>query len=510
MFYFILKRAVTSFFILLAATALMFVLAVNSGDPLHDLAELRNDDRESRIAARTEAMHLDQPIHIRYLLWLQEIGRCIMPGGAQCTLGLDRVGNPVIEQLQSAAGSTFRLVVVATVLAIILGVLIGVVTALRQYSVFDYSITFVAFLLFSMPLFWLSTLLKQYLAIGLNTWLENPTMSYLGIVLLGLVAGVIWMVVVGGDRRRRIQVFAVAAVATWATMLLLLMSGWFKTPGFGPVGILVSAFAIALGVTALFAGFRRHRIVYAALATAAAGFVGYLVTRNIMKDPDWLTIAGLALVTVAVSAAIGHFVGGPYAKQTRQITAVVGLLIGFIVFLDSLLHAYPTLSRKTGGRPIPTTGSSTPNLEGTFWEVNLDYALYLVLPTIAIMLISFAMYTRYTRASQLDVMTQDYIRTARAKGLSERTVVVKHAFRNAMIPITTLMAFDFAGVLGGAVVTESVFGWNGMGKMFTDGLSNVDPNVIMAFFLVTGVAAVTFNMLADIAYAFLDPRISLN
>ncbi len=510
MFYFILKRAVTSFFILLAATALMFVLAINSGDPLHDLAELRNADRESRIAARTEAMHLDQPAYIRYLLWLQEVGRCIIPGGAQCTLGLDRVGNPVIVQLQAAAGSTFRLVVVATVLAIILGVLVGVVTALRQYSVFDYSITFVAFLLFSMPLFWLSTLLKQYLAIGLNTWLANPAMSYLGIVLLGLVAGVIWMVVIGGDRRRRLRVFVVAAIATSLTFLILLETNWFKTPGFGPVGILVSAFAIALGATALFAGFRRRRIVYAALATAAAGFIGYLVTRSVLADPNWLTIAGLAVLTLVVSAAIGHFVGGPYAKQTRQLTAVVGLLIGFIIFLDALLQAYPSLSRKNGGRPIPTTGSSTPNLDGTFWEVNLDYALYLVLPTIAIMLISFATYTRYTRASQLDVMTQDYIRTARAKGLSERTVVVKHAFRNAMIPITTLMAFDFAGVLGGAVVTESVFGWNGMGKMFTDGLNNTDPNVIMAFFLVTAVAAVTFNMLADIAYAFLDPRISLN
>ena len=510
MFYFILKRTVTSFFILLAATALMFVLAVNAGDPLHDLAELRNADRASRIAARTEAMHLDQPVYIRYLLWLQEIGRCVIPGGAQCTLGLDRVGNPVIIQLQSAAGSTFRLVVVATVLAIILGVLVGVVTALRQYSVFDYSITFVAFLLFSMPLFWLSTLLKQYLAIGLNTWLANPAMSYLGLLLMGLIAGVIWMVVIGGDRKRRLQVFGIAAVATSGTFLVLLETNWFKTPGFGPVGILVSAFAVALGVTALFAGFRRRRIVYAALATAAAGFIGYLVTMSIMEDPNWLTIAGLAVVTLAVSAAIGHFVGGPYAKQTRTLTAVIGLLIGFIIFVDALLHAYPSLSQKNGGRPIPTTGSSTPNLEGTFWEVNLDYALYLILPTIAIMLISFAMYTRYTRASQLDVMTQDYIRTARAKGLSERTVVVKHAFRNAMIPITTLMAFDFAGVLGGAVITEAVFGWNGMGKMFTDGLNNVDPNVIMAFFLVTAVAAVTFNMLADIAYAFLDPRISLN
>ena len=510
MFFFILKRAVTSFFVLLAATMLMFVLAVNSGDPLADLIELQSDERAARIAARTEALHLDEPVAVRYLLWLQEVGRCVVPGGAQCTLGLNLAGNPVIEQLQTAIGSTFRLVVVATVIAIILGVAVGLVTALRQYSTFDYSITFVAFLLFSMPLFWLSTLLKQYLAIELNSWLANPQMSYVGILLVGVVAGVVAAVALGGDRRRRLQVFILTTLVISVGFYLLLVSNWFKTPGFGTVGILVTAFGLAVGITAMLAGFRRRRILYAALATAAAGFIGYLLTQPLLQDPNWGTMAVLAAVTLVVSLAIGHFVGGPYAKQTRSLTAVIGVCIGFFICLDALLQAYPSLSRKNGGRPIPTTGSSTPNLKGTFWETNLDYALYLILPTIAIMLISFATYTRYTRASMLDVMNQDYVRTARAKGLSERSVVVKHAFRNAMIPITTLMAFDFAGVLGGAVITEAVFGWSGMGKMFTDGLHDVDPNVIMAFFLVTGVAAVLFNMLADIAYAFLDPRISLN
>ncbi|MCC9146506.1 MULTISPECIES: ABC transporter permease [unclassified Arthrobacter] len=510
MFFFILKRAVTSFFILLAATVLMFLLAVNAGDPLADLIELQGAEREARIAQRTEALHLDQPVAARYLLWLQEVGRCVIPGGAECTLGLNRSGSPVLEQLQTAIGSTFRLVVVATLVAIVLGVAIGLVTALRQYSVFDYSITFVAFLLFSMPLFWLSTLLKQYLAIDLNNWLANPQMSYLGIAAVGLVAGAIGAVAIGGDRRRRLRVFAIAAVATSVTFYLLLITNWFKTPGLGPIGLFVTAFGLALGLTALLAGFRRRRILYAALATAAAGFAGYLITQPLMVDPSWTVIAGLAVLTLLISLGIGHVIGGPYARQARSLTAVIGLGIAFFVFVDALLGAYPSLSRKNGGRAIPTTGSSTPNLQGTFWETNLDYALYLVLPTIAIMLISFATYTRYTRASMLEVMNQDYVRTARAKGLSERSVVVKHAFRNAMIPITTLMAFDFAGVLGGAVITEAVFGWSGMGRMFTDGLHDVDPNVIMAFFLVTGVAAVAFNMLADIAYAFLDPRISLN
>lgn len=510
MFFFILKRAVTSFFILLAATVLMFVLAVNSGDPLAEFFELQSAERDARIAQTTAALHLDQPVAVRYLLWLQEVGRCMIPGGAECTLGLNRSGNPVIEQLQTAIGSTFRLVVIATLIALVLGVGVGLVSALRQYSVFDYSITFVAFLLFSMPLFWLSTLLKQYLAIELNTWLADPQMSYLGIAAIGLIAGVVGAVALGGDRRRRLRVFGIVAVGTSVIFYLLLITNWFKTPGLGPVGLLVTAFGLALGLTALLAGFRRRRVVYAALATAATGFIGYLVTQPLMQDPNWGIIAALAALTAAVSLAIGHFVGGDYSKQARNLTVVIGLAIGFFVFIDALLGAYPSLARKNGGRPIPTTGSSTPNLQGTFWEINLDYVLYLVLPTIAIMLISFATYTRYTRASMLEVMNQDYVRTARAKGLSERSVVVKHAFRNAMIPITTLMAFDFAGVLGGAVITEAVFGWSGMGRMFTDGLHDVDPNVIMAFFLVTGVAAVTFNMLADIAYAFLDPRISLN
>ena len=125
------------------------------------------------------------------------------------------------------------------------------------------------------------------------------------------------------------------------------------------------------------------------------------------------------------------------------------------------------------------------------------------------MLISLAAYTRYSRASMLEVLNQDYIRTARAKGLTNRTVVVRHAFRNALIPLATIVAFDISGIIGGAVVTESVFEWEGMGRLFIDGLREIDPNRVMAFFVVTGVFAVVFNLLADIIYAVLDPRIRL-
>ena len=94
--------------------------------------------------------------------------------------------------------------------------------------------------------------------------------------------------------------------------------------------------------------------------------------------------------------------------------------------------------------------------------------------------------------------------------MTERTVVVRHGFRNALIPITTLMAIDFGGLIGGAIITETVFGWSGMGKLFRDSLALPDPNPVMGFFLVTGTAIVVFNMLADITYGVLDPRIRLS
>ena len=139
-----------------------------------------------------------------------------------------------------------------------------------------------------------------------------------------------------------------------------------------------------------------------------------------------------------------------------------------------------------------------------------DTFSHLVLPTLALMLISLATYSRFSRASMLEVLNQDYIRTARAKGLTERTVVIRHGFRNAMIPLVTVVAIDIGALLGGAVVTETVFEWNAMGRMFTDGLRAVDPNPVMAFFVVVGILTVLANLLADIVYAVLDPRIRIH
>jgi peptide/nickel transport system permease protein len=147
---------------------------------------------------------------------------------------------------------------------------------------------------------------------------------------------------------------------------------------------------------------------------------------------------------------------------------------------------------------------------GSFWVEGIDAFTHLLLPTVALLLIGFAGYTRYARASLLEVLNQDYIRTARAKGLTERTVVMRHAFRNALIPLTTLVAFDFAAVIGGAVITERVFAWSGMGNLFISSLARVDLNPVMGFFLITGTLAIFFNIVADLVYTLLDPRIRVN
>jgi peptide/nickel transport system permease protein len=137
----------------------------------------------------------------------------------------------------------------------------------------------------------------------------------------------------------------------------------------------------------------------------------------------------------------------------------------------------------------------------------LDRAQHLALPVLVLMVASIAQYSRFMRASMLEVVNSDYVRTARAKGLSERSVTMRHAFRNALIPLVTIVALNFGGLLGGAVVTETVFGLDGMGLYFINALNNGDPYPVMAWLMVTATLVIIFNLVADIAYGYLDPRV---
>jgi peptide/nickel transport system permease protein len=136
-----------------------------------------------------------------------------------------------------------------------------------------------------------------------------------------------------------------------------------------------------------------------------------------------------------------------------------------------------------------------------------DRIQHLGLPWMVLMVASIATYSRYMRASMLEVVNSDYVRTARAKGLPERRVTMKHAFRNALIPMVTLVALNFGALLSGAVVTETVFGLDGMGLYFIHALQAGDPYPIMAWLMITATLVIIFNLIADIAYGYLDPRV---
>ena len=140
----------------------------------------------------------------------------------------------------------------------------------------------------------------------------------------------------------------------------------------------------------------------------------------------------------------------------------------------------------------------------------LDYFRHLALPVLTLTVQIIASWSRYQRSSMLDVMSADYIRTARAKGLSQRKVVGKHALRNALIPLMTVMAVDIGALFGGLIITEKIFSWPGMGALFIDSLENGDTNVLLAWLMVAAVFIILFNLLADVLYGTLDPRVRLS
>jgi glutathione transport system permease protein len=156
---------------------------------------------------------------------------------------------------------------------------------------------------------------------------------------------------------------------------------------------------------------------------------------------------------------------------------------------------------------VYTIGDASVPFPAGFGAQVADIVGHMILPTISLALISYAAWSRYQRASMLEVMNSDYVRLARAKGLSRRRVMVKHALRNALIPLTTVTALDLASIISGAVLTESVFQWRGMGDLLLNAIRTDDVYVVMAWLLITATVVIVFNLLADLLYAVLDPRI---
>jgi len=321
---YIVRRILYAIPVLAVSSFLIFVFVSTTTDPLE---AIKMNPRASQNSIRLveHKHHLDRPVVVRYGYWVRDV----FTRQFGTTILTDR---PIFPDIKRVLGNTIQLVIAAELLTLLLAIAIGVYSAIRQYSVFDYSATTLSFLGLAIPTFWLGLIFQ---IIFTNVFLN-------------------W----------HVRIFYVATLSS--------------------------------------------------------------------TDP-------------------GH---------------------GFHFFIDRVQH--------------------------------------LVLPVLTLAIIGIAGYSRFMRASMLEVVNADYVRTARAKGLIERRVILRHAFRNALIPLMTLAAIDFGTFFGGAVITETIYSLDGMGLYFINSLTAGETYNIMAWLLITATMVVAFNLVADVVLGLLDPRIRLD
>ncbi len=328
MFFFTIRRLLSSVVVLLASSLLVFALCVASFDPLSAYRQRQPPPPPQFFDNLNEQLGLNDPFFVRYFTWLK--------GVVTGDFGVSNAGTPVGPVLIERLGITARMVVAAMVLAVLLAIIVGVLTAVRQYKPEDYIFTFITYVLIALPTFWFAALLKEFVAIQFND-------------LVG------------------------------------------------------------------------QRILF-------------------------------------------------------------------------------------------TLGEQSPAIEltGTSSEIFWDRLGHLVLPTISLAMLSFAAWSRFQRASMLDVLGSDYMRLARAKGLPYRRALVRHGLRNALVPLTTVVALGVGAIMGGAVITETVFVWHGMGEYLIMSINADDLNPVLGWMIVAAFFVIAFNLIADLLYAVLDPRIRLS
>ncbi|MGH3769905.1 MAG: ABC transporter permease [Pseudonocardiaceae bacterium] len=317
------RRILVSVPILLLATFVVFVMVSLSGDPLSQLKTRNPPPPPRTLQLEAHRLHLDDPLLARYWQWITGVIHGDFGPSVQST----QVIGP---ELAHRFLVTFRLIGLAMLLALVLAVLVGVLSAVKQYSATDYTFTFFGFLFLAMPSFWLAILLKE---------------------------------------------------------------------------------------------------------------------------------AGIS-------------------------------------FNDTI-----------GDQVLFTIGERSVYLEGGTWTSIVDILGHMILPTISLALLSFAAWSRFQRASMLEVLGSDYVRLARAKGLRRTTVTIKHALRTALIPLVTVTALDLGAIISGAIVTENVYQWHGAGSYLLESIQHDDVYAVAGWLLVSATFVILFNLAADLLYAVLDPRI---
>ncbi len=248
------------------------------------------------------------------------------------------------------------------------------------------------------------------------------------------------------------------------------------------------------------------------LAAAFRGDFGYSRTYQIpvldlvwsrIGNSMWLTVPSFFLalavaIPVGVYSALHQYSVADYAAT---FFTFFGVSIPAFWFGIMMIYVFAVVLRI-----LPPGGFATPGVPPG-WPSVVDRIQYMVLPVVVLSLLQMAALTRYTRSSMLEVIRQDYVRTARAKGLPEPVVIRRHALRNALIPIVTILALSIPALFAGAPLTETVFAWPGIGRLIVESVGGGDYATAQVALLFLAMLVLVFNLLADLAYALLDPRI---
>jgi peptide/nickel transport system permease protein len=311
----------------------------------------------------------------------------------------------------------------------------------------------------------------------------------------------------------------VLLVLSFGVFLLVALSGdplaqLRANPGVSPATIRAAAAQLHLNqpLVERYWGWLTGLLLHGSLGTSYTGQpVGAQIAQRLAVTMK------LVVPAVILSVLLGVVVGVISAvRQYRPVdhisTGLAYLFFSTPVFVLGLLlkdFLAVDLNKAAGHTVLYTVGESSPGITGA-GHVFLNEVQHAILPVLTLTLITYATWSRFQRAAMLDVLNADYIRLARAKGLSPRRVLFVHALRNALIPVVTIVAIDFAALVAGAVVTEIVFSWYGMGQYLLNGLTGAEsPDVyaVQGWLMVAGTAVIVFNILADMLYALLDPRV---
>jgi peptide/nickel transport system permease protein len=252
------------------------------------------------------------------------------------------------------------------------------------------------------------------------------------------------------------------------------------------------------------------------LFTSLQGNLGYsfktkapVLEEILVRLPNTLLLAGSAIfITLLIGIPIGAFSAlRRYTVIDYSITVVSFIGISMPSFWVAFI-LITILSNQLGW--LPPVGMHTFGQDLSFLKQTIDVGKHLLMPVLAMAFVEIAYWARYQRSSLLEVLGQDYVRTARAKGLKEKLVIWKHAFRNALIPMVTLAGLTLPDLVNGSYIIETVFGWPGMGRLGVQSILNRDYPVVMGVTMLSALLVVVGNLLADFLYAFVDPRIQQN